>query len=130
MNYWQLVQNEKKWSWSIVAILFLLAALFLRQLILFSLLSRMKQMPRDMRKEVQKHYERKAVIGWILFAASISLLTWLWVNPVLLVSYFPLLGWRLVAVLLFFMSLVNHTQAYAQAFLKLIEERLSSGKEA
>jgi len=129
MNYWETIQNERQWSWSLVALVFILAALLIRQVIFQNLFFRIKRIPREFSTFIRMEYQKRAVFGWISFGISVGLVTWLWVNPKFLLSYFPELSWQLTILAFFFVSLFSHSQAYANALLKLIEEKLSSEKE-
>ena len=129
MNYWSMIQQEKQWSWSVMAILFLCAALLLRHLFLRNISFRMKRMPPESAKAVRTYYEKRSLIGWILFISCVALATWLWANPVLLENYLPALVWRMIAATLFVASLFYHVQAYAEALMDFMDERLSSERE-
>ena len=129
MNYWDLVQNQREWSWSIAAMGFLLAALALRHIVLHNVFRKLKQMPRDLRQNIQINYTKRSIPGWILFVLAIAFATALWARHKTFSTYGPRIIWYVMITALLGSAILCHTQAYLSALLQLIEDKMSSAEK-
>ncbi len=126
MNYWEAIQHQREWSWSLMAICFLVIALFLRHIVLHRVFQKLKSMPRELRKNIQANYTKRSVIGWILFVLAIGFASMLWAKAELLLTLFPSIVWYIIIMILLGTAILCHTQAYLSALLQLVEDKMSS----
>ncbi|MBI4387762.1 MAG: hypothetical protein HY582_01800 [Candidatus Omnitrophica bacterium] len=119
-----MIQSQKEWSWSLAAISFLVLALVLRHIVLHHVFRKLKQMPRDLRRNIQNNYAKRSILGWILFSASIAIATVLWAKPELLNTHCPNVIWYLIVLILLSIAILGHAQAYLAALLQFVEDKM------
>ena len=129
-TFLDLIRHETQWSWSIIALIVLIVGLIVRHIILRAVLLKIKHLPGDAGKSVQREYAKRSLIGWVLFGLAIVLTTLIGVLPDRLALYLPLMYWYLMVIALFGISLYSHMQAYLDGLIQLVEDKLSSGREA
>jgi hypothetical protein len=72
--YWDALLAERASSCALIAILYLLAGLFVRSWFLGPLFSSLKQLEKSAAKEIGKLYLGKSLLGWIFFLLPLVLL--------------------------------------------------------
>jgi len=130
MDYLSIIENGKQWSWSLILLIFFIAGLILRSILLRNILFNIKRMPRDLSRFVQSEYGRASLMGWIFFAVSIALIVLIWFQPGFLIRFVRILIWQLGALICFAISVYIHALAYTNALFKLIDDKLAApGKD-
>ncbi len=118
--YLDLILKERSWSWAIVCILYILAALFVRSWFVGPISVQMKMIERKHGHQLRKAYLKRALIGWVFFFFPIACVVVYWRKDA-----FPLPlkeSWLLIASLSsFVISVLVHLQAFAIASLLTIE---------
>lgn len=123
-----LIQAERGWSWSIIALAALCIGLLLRYIALGTVLKKMKAMPVAIRKEVQSHYSKRSLVGWLFFYGSIGLVVLLWNFWNELGDYCPLIVLQAAVLLGLTFSIFSHARSYLYALLKVIENKFPTTK--
>lgn len=121
---------ERLWSWSVIGIAYLLVTLVLRHYAFGSLARELRQIDSELNASVRKLYLRNSVAGWVLYLISFLLVISVWV------------GWRepgvplgalavfcLLLPLFFSLSIILHLQAFAQALLTALRQRMGLERE-
>ena len=122
--YFDLILKERYWSWALVAIIYLIATLFLRQLIFRKLVRETKQVDSDLYASVKRFYLNHSLGGWFLYLFSLLAFVCLWATGKDFSSNLhQTLLWIFLAVLLFFLSLVLHLTAFVRALLAYFRQR-------
>lgn len=115
------VLEQRDWSWTVMAILFIAVGLLVRMFVLQPVLRKAKEVGRKDYSEMKRHYLRRALWGWIFFALSVLFAIILWRNPVTVPlegdEFLVLLG----AVISFLLSLIFHLLALGVASLIVLE---------
>ena len=128
--YIDLMLAERQWSWTIVGILYLVLAIFIRTLIFRKIIREAKQIDSHLYSTVKGTYLKNSFPGWILYFISFLLVIVMW------------LGWKtapqgtvsmtilcLFLSLLFFLSIILHLMAFAKALLAVLRQRMGVEKE-
>jgi hypothetical protein len=85
-SYLDILLNQRAWSWTLVAITYIVVGLWIRSLFLRPLVRRLKSLEKKHYQEVKKAYLKRSVGGWLLFCLSLALMISLWFYPLI----FPL----------------------------------------
>ncbi len=76
--YFDAILAERDWSWSCVAILYILSGLVIRGWFTGTLENYARGLNRKFRRAVKKAYLKRALLGWVFFLIPAVLLTVLW----------------------------------------------------
>ncbi len=120
-TYLKSILQERSWSWSFAAIIFILIALILRRLILGPVIRNAKSLDKEDYKLFKKNYFRSSLFGWIFFLLSMIFAVILWINnPTLPFNQDNL---NVLAGLLasFLLCLIFHLIAFANAAIKTLQ---------
>jgi hypothetical protein len=126
MNYLELIKTERSWSWAAIVLAALILGLCIRHLALRNIFIKMKQMPLDLRKRIEKDYEKRSLVGWLLFLIAMALVGVLWSLPQKLVAYSAIATWQLAVLFILGASFFSHTRAYLHALFNFIQEKIGS----
>lgn len=114
--YFDLIMKERSWSWAVVCLLYILAAIFVRGWFVGSISSQMKPLDGKTKHKVKKAYLKRSFLGWVLFFLPLLCILYYWQR-----TYFPiiirdsaLVG---IGVLSFVLSVIMHLQALGAAAL-------------
>ena len=118
--YVDLILRERSWSWAIVCLLYILAALFVRGWFTGPITLQMKMVDKKHVRQMKSTYLKHALLGWVLFFLPLLLIATYWNKDVLPV---PVQETWLIATgfACFILSVMIHLQAFAVASLVLVE---------
>ena len=129
-SYFDLIMNERQWSWTVIGAAYLLLALTIRLILFQGILKESKQIDRSLHSETLRLYLKHSLAGWVLFAFSLILVVALWIGwktvPANKTEFFLAL-WLLSV--LFLLSLISHSQALTKALLTILRQRTGVEKE-
>ncbi len=110
-DYFDLILRERNWSWSLIGIVYMIAALIVRSLFLSPMVRKAKELNRTPYEELKKAYLKRAPLGWVFFLFSFLLMIGVWNRA----TSFPLNIKEALAILGIFVtyafSIVYHLQA-------------------
>ena len=97
-----------------MAVLYLLAALFVRSWFLAPLFSSLKQLEKPIHKELKKVYLKKSLVGWVFFLLPLVIFLFLWQNEAVPIRVDDSI-WISAGVGSFFFSIILHLIAFGLA---------------
>lgn len=121
-NYLETILAERDWSWTLVAILFILLGLVIRGWFLKPLVRKAKELDRALYHEIKAAYLRRSLWGWISFLLSVGLTILLWNEG----TAFPF-SLRDLAIVIgilssLILSVLLHLVAFGLATLSVLKE--------
>ena len=118
--YIDLILKERSWSWALVCLLYILAALFVRGWFIGPLSIQMKMIEKKHLHQLKSRYLRQSVLGWLLFLLPLALIALYWQKKALPISIHEpwLVG---IGFLSFILSVIFHLQAFGVSALLLVE---------
>ena len=118
--YIDLIMRERSWSWAVVCLLYILAALFVRGWFTSPVTSQLKSLDKKRSHQLKSAYLKNAFVGWVLFFLPLILIAAYWNK-----NLFPLPileTWLMgLGFLCFILSVVLHLQAFAMASMSVLE---------
>ena len=123
-----MILPERDWSWTVVSILYILAAYFVRSWFLNPLTSRSKLLDRKVNYEIKLAYLKNSILGWVFFFLPIVLLMILWrkeILPVKIKDVFLIAG----AAGSFAFSVLLHLIAFGIAAISVLKQVSEKAKE-
>lgn len=128
--YIDLMTTERQWSWAIVGIFYLLVTLLTRVILFRRLVRETKRIDPHLYSEVRRLYLKNVTAGWSVFAVSFFLVIGTWIGwRSSSIESGPLALFCLLLPFLFFLSLVLHLIAYAEALLAVLRQRSGVERE-
>lgn len=128
--YADLIVSERTWSWAVVGIVYLVGTLFIRSAIFRGLVRETKQTDPHLYSETKRLYLKNCITGWVVFSVSFFLIIGVWIGwKNSLVEKGPLALFCLLLPLLFFLSIILHLIAYAEALLSILRQRTGVERE-
>lgn len=126
--YLDIILSERSWSWSLVGILYVLAAFFVRSWFMNSLVWKAKQLDKSLYHAVKSAYLKRSILGWFLFFIPLALFTFFWQNilPKNDAKQF-LIIWSGAAS--FVLSILLHVRAFALGALTVLKKQSENLKE-
>jgi hypothetical protein len=120
--YTDIILSERSWSWAIIGILYVLFALFVRSLMMRPLVSRYKQLPRELQHPIRSKYLKLSLFGWFFLALPPLGFAFFWIRKELL----PISGTDLLLAALcalsFFVGIFCHSQAFGIAGILTLKQ--------
>ncbi len=108
--YLDLILKERSWSWAVVCLLYVLAALFVRGWFVGPLSAQMKPLDGKVKHKINKAYLKRSLLGWILFFLPLFYIMYYWQKDLFPVAIHE--TWLIaVSVLSFVLSIIIHLQA-------------------
>ncbi len=130
-SYVDAILSGRDWSWTVVGILYVLAAYFVRGWFVNPLSQKSRILSKASWHQVKSHYLNASFLGWIFFFFPLALIALVWRKTALPVPvdnrYLILAG-----CISFVLSVVLHLQAFglaAVAALKDFEEKKDKAPE-
>ena len=122
----EVLLTERDWSWSVIGILYLLAAFFVRSGFVGPLAAQLKKIDRSLHHEVKNEYLLRSLWGWIFFMLPLGVIVFFWRQNALGGKINP---WVPIAASLasFIFSILLHLAAFASAALSTLK-RLSESR--
>lgn len=118
--YLDLILKERSWSWAMVCLLYVLAALFVRSWFIGPLTIQMKMIEKKHLHHLKYGYLRHSVWGWLFFFIPLALIALYWQKEALPISIPE--TWLIAAGFAsFILSVIFHLQAFGVSALMLIE---------
>ncbi len=125
--YLDVIFKEKFWSWTIVAILYLILGLMVRGALLNGLFNKVKDIKKEYYHELKSLYLKDSLYGWFFFLVSLVICILLWhridgasLDAIDTTAIFS-------AVFSFFWSILSHMKSFSFAqsrvLRKVIEEK-------
>ncbi len=125
-----LITSEKQWSWTLVGIVYLVGALFIRSLFFRFPVRETKEIDASLYSAVKTIYLKNSGLGWVLFSISFLLVIATWLEWQSVASDRTLvLFFCLLLPLLLFLSVALHLTAYVRALLAVLRQRMGVEKE-
>ena len=118
--YIDLILKERSWSWAVVCVLYILAALFVRSWFVGPLSVQMKKMEKKHLHQYNAAYLRQSVLGWFFFFLPLVMIAVYW-NKASLPVTIPDPWFVGAGVISLILSVLLHLQAHAIAALGLVE---------
>ncbi len=131
MNHqlWEVISTEREWSWSLIGIVVLLAALIVRAFLLRNVFSSMKVRNKTWYKRTLEQYQKRSLVGWIFFGLFILGIILLWRFEDVFLKRFSFVEWLLILILLFLVSVFSHLKAYARSMVEALQDQVDMSKE-
>lgn len=128
--YLNLILAERHWSWALIGIFYLGFTLLSRLLVFRRIVRETKRLDPPLYSAVQQRYLKHSVVGWILFSISFLLVIAFWVGGDSFANERGSLAlFCLLLSLLFFLSLILHLTAFAEALLAILRQRMEVERE-
>lgn len=120
--YFELIVSQRGWSWALVGIAYLSGTLFIRAVFFRRLVQETKRIDPHLYSEARGLYLKNCTAGWVVFFVSFLLVVGVWIGhqSSLFCLLFPLL---------FFLSIILHLIAYAEALLAILRQRTGVERE-
>lgn len=125
--YLDVILSERSWSWSLIGILYVLSAFFVRSWFMNSLFWKGKQLDKTVYKAVKASYLRRSVLGWFMFFLPLGLFTLYWQNILP-----PNVTDKMVAggaVLSLVLSILMHLRAFGLGAMAVLKKQTENLKE-
>ena len=74
------ILTERSWSWSLIGILYVLAALFIRSWFMGPLFSKARLLDHSLYSAIKHAYAKRSFWGWLLFFLPLVLFVLFWQN--------------------------------------------------
>ncbi len=120
--YIDMILKERSWSWAVVCLLYVLAALFVRGWFTGSVTAQIKLLDKKISQSLMSSYVKSSIWGWLFFFLPLILIIIYWRKDAL-----PIVPKDGLLILLGLASLtaaiILHLQAYAAAALMTLRER-------
>lgn len=114
--YLDLILKERSWSWAVVCLLYILAAIFVRGWFVSPISSQMKPLDGKIKHKLKKAYLKRSFLGWVLFFFPLLCILYYWQR-----TFFPIIihDSALVGIgtVSFILSVILHLQALGTAAL-------------
>lgn len=129
-NYLEAILTERNWSWSILAIGYLLLTMVVRQIAFRPLVQELKSFNAGLYRAAKRSYLKRSIGGWGFYLASLLLLIWAWeireqsfhgvsLELILLVS----------CIFSFLISLISHFANFARALVSTLQSQTENQRE-
>ena len=125
----RLIISERQWSWSVIGLVVIIAALSFRTFSLGNILRIMKVRNLSWYKRTLTYYQKRSILGWIFFYLFILGVILLWRYETFFLKYLNFLEWTLIFISVFFLSLFFHMKAYARSIVEAMQENVATDKE-
>ena len=120
-DYLETILRERDWSWTLIAILFIIIGLVVRAWFIRPLASKAKTLDRKIYHEIKGAYLQRSLAGWIFFFMAMGLAVFVWSRnptpPLSLQDKAFLAG----AFAAFFLSVIIHLIAFGLAGLSVLQ---------
>ena len=125
--YLDIILAERSWSWSLIGILYVLAAFFVRSWFMNSLVWKAKQLDKSLYAAVKAAYLKRSVLGWFLFFMPLALFTLFWQNmiPEKDKQFLIICG----GTASFVLSIILHLKAFGLGALTVLKKHSDNLKE-
>lgn len=125
--YLDIILAERSWSWSLIGILYVLAAFFVRSWFMNSLVWKAKQLDKSLYHAVKSAYLKRSVLGWFLFFVPLALFTLFWQKTITEESkrFWIVVGGSSCFVL----SILLHIRAFGLGALTVLKKHSDNLKE-
>ena len=127
-SYFDIIWLERSWSWTVLGILYILAALFVRGWFLSSLFSRLKEVEHGLHHRIKAAYLKRSFWGWLFFFIPLGISILVWRKDI-----FPLkIDDRILilsAFASFIFSVILHLQAFGIAVLEVLRREALARQE-
>lgn len=125
--YLDIILAERSWSWSLIGILYVLAAFFVRSWFMNSLVWKAKQLDKSLYSAVKSAYLKRSVLGWFLFFVPLALFILFWQNMI------PEQAKQCMIVCggtaAFVLSIILHIRAFGLGALTVLKKHSENLKE-
>ena len=125
--YLDAILQERSWSWSLIGILYVLAAFFVRSWFMNSLVWKGKQLDKSVYNAVKAAYLRRSVLGWIFFFLPLAFFPLYWQK------FIPLnLDQKWLAVsgaVSLFIAILLHLRSFALGAIAVLKKQTENLKE-
>lgn len=118
--YIDLILRERSWSWAVVCLLYILAALFVRSWFIGPLYTKMKLIESKHLRQLNSSYLKNSLFGWLFFFLPLVLIATYW-NKESLPFVFNELWYIGIGFMSFILSIIFHLQAFGVAAISLVE---------
>lgn len=118
---------ERSWSWSILALLYIFAALFIRGWFMNPLFWKAKQLDRNVFSAIKAAYLKRSFWGWLLFFMPLVLFVLFWQNnlPEKFNQQFVVAAGAASLIL----SIIFHLQAFGAGAVSVFKKHSDQAKE-
>lgn len=125
--YLDVVMAERSWSWSLIGILYVLAAFFVRSWFMNSPVWKAKHLDKSVYGAVKAAYLRRSILGWIFFFLPLALLILYWQKmiPVKLEEKWVAAAGAACLVI----SILLHLRAFALGAIAVLKKQTENQKE-
>ncbi len=125
--YLDVILSERSWSWSLIGILYVLAAFFVRSWFMNSLVWKAKQMDKSVYSAVKAAYLRRSVLGWFLFFLPLGLFTLYWQSILPPVVTDKMVAGGASACLI--TAILLHLRAFGLGAIAVLKKQTETSKE-
>lgn len=114
--YLNKILAERDWSWSVVCVLYVLAAWFVRSWFIGPVAAKVRALETPLIKRVEFAYLKRSIPGWALFFFPLAMIVLVWRKEVLPIQVKDEVL-LLAGFSCFVLSVILHLQSYATAAL-------------
>ena len=119
--YLEAILAERDWSWTVVGLLYVLAAWFVRSWFVGPVCGRSKVLARPVHRRLEAEYLKRSILGWALFFIPLGIIILIWRREVLPVKISSAVLAAAGAVS-FVLSIVAHLMAYGIAAVVTLKD--------
>ena len=118
--YIDFILSQRDWSWTVVGVMYLLAAGLVRSWFLSPVSAQLRTLESALKRKVEFAYLKESLLGWIFFFIPLALIILTWRREALVLK----IGNEVAAisgVASFVFSVVFHLAAYGRAALSVLK---------
>jgi hypothetical protein len=117
--YIDLILRERSWSWAVVCLLYILAAIFVRSWFIGPVTVQLRSIDKKHVRQFKSAYLKGAFLGWVLFFIPLILIATYWNKAMLPIQLQE--SWLIgIGFASFILSVMLHLQALASAAISEI----------
>lgn len=122
-SYANLIWTQRTWSWALIGMVYLIAAMTVRAWFLGPLAGQLKGIGPKPVREFKKVYLKKSVGGWLFFLLSLAAWIFLWLRHASFPVTIPAASWLAAGLVCYILSIVLHLMAFASAALEILKQQ-------
>jgi hypothetical protein len=126
--YWDMILLQRDWSWTLVALVYILAGILIRSWFIGPVFDKAKCLDKDLYHQIKKTYFQKSFVGWLAFYLPLTMVVALWrkdIFPIKVKDIFLIIP----AIIFFVLSIILHLQAFGKACIETVRGQSDREKE-
>ncbi|HTL48483.1 MAG TPA: hypothetical protein VL688_10545 [Verrucomicrobiae bacterium] len=127
--YLRVIWEERFWSWSVVGILYIIAAFTVRGWFLNGLISSARALKSKHYHEIKQAYLRRSLPGWLFFFLPLIIFTFVWNQTTGTAIPGKYLAAVILGIVSFIAAILSHVRAFAEASLSVLADLLQESEK-